>query len=90
MIMNDKLKRILARRMRDAVANPPERAFARELLARGMSANEVQRLVVLDPSFDIVPYAFRVAVANEARRLEGERLLEGARRAARARRGMPA
>lgn len=90
MKMNGKVKHILARRMRSAVTNPPERALARELLGRGMSANDVHRLVVLDPAFDIVPYAFRVAVAGEARTLERERLLQGARRDALARREMPA
>jgi hypothetical protein len=90
MKMNDALKSSLARRMRSAVVNPPERAFARELLGRGLSANEVHRLVVLDPVFDVVPYAFRVAVASEARTLERERLLDGARRDALARRSVPA
>ncbi len=80
MKMNDKVKHILARRMRSAVGNPPERAFARELVGRGMSANDVHRLVVLDPAFDIVPYAFRVAIASEARRLEREHLLRGVQR----------
>jgi hypothetical protein len=86
MKMNDNLKHIFARRMRSAVSNPPERAFARELVGRGMSANDVHRLVVLDPAFDIVSYAFRVAVASEARALERERHLQGARRDALARR----
>jgi hypothetical protein len=90
MKINDGLKHTLVRRMRSAVANPPERVFARELLDRGLSANEVHRLVVLDPAFDSVPYAFRVAVAGEARRLERERLLDGARRGALSRRAMPA
>jgi hypothetical protein len=90
MKMNDGLKHALARRMRSAVTNPPERAFARELVGRGMSANDVHRLVVLDPAFDVVPYAFRVAVANEARVVERERLLGGARRDAHFRRATPA
>ena len=90
MKMNDGYKHTLVRRMRSAVTNPPERAFARELLGRGLSANDVHRLVVLDPAFDSVPYAFRVAVASEARTLERERLLDGARRDALSRRAMPA
>lgn len=69
----------LAKRMRDAVANPPQRLFARELLECGLSANEVYQLVVRDRAFDGVPYAFRVAVANAARELEAQRLLAGAR-----------
>lgn len=88
--IEDRLKYVLARRMKSAVANPPERAFARELLSRGMTANEVHRLVVLDPAFDSVPYAFRVAVANEARAIERERLLESSRRQALTRRAMAA
>lgn len=65
----------LAKRMRDAVTNPPQRLFARELLDRGLSANEVYQLVVRDQAFDSVAYAFRVAVANAARELEAQRLL---------------
>ena len=75
MNLDNKRKAILARRMRSAVANPPERMFARELMDRGWSANDIHRLVVLDPAFDVVPYAFRVAVASEAKRLERDRLL---------------
>lgn len=74
--MNDR-KFGLAKRMREAVANPPHRLFARELLDRGMSANEVYQLVVRDRVFDGVAYAFRVAVANAARELEAQRLLAG-------------
>jgi hypothetical protein len=88
MTLDDKRKAILARRMKSAVANPPERLFARELAARGLSANEIHRLVVLDPAFDIVPYAFRIAVANEAKRLERERLLGSSRRGAASRRAL--
>lgn len=72
----------LAKRMREAVANPPPRQFARELLDHGLSANEVYQLVVRDRTFDGVAYAFRVAVANAARELEAQRLLAGARMAA--------
>ncbi|MCW5620654.1 MAG: hypothetical protein KIS79_06070 [Burkholderiales bacterium] len=58
--------------MRDAVANPPQRVIARDLLARGLSANEIHQLVVLDHAFDSVPYSFRVAVANAARELSND------------------
>ena len=80
MKLDNQRKEILARRMRSAVANPPERMFARELAGRGLSANEIHRLVVLDPTFDIVPYAFRIAVAAEARRLERAQLIHSGRR----------
>lgn len=73
----DERKFGLAKRMRDAVANPPPRQFARELLAIGLSANEVYQLVVRDQAFDGVAYAFRVAVANAARELDAQRLLAG-------------
>lgn len=75
----------LAKRMRDAVANPPPRQFARELLNRGLSANEIYQLVVRDRTFDGVAYAFRIAVANAARELEAQRLLAGAREVSTAR-----
>lgn len=73
----DERKCGLAKRMRDAVANPPPRRFARELLDSGLSANEVYQLVVRDRAFDGVTYAFRVAVANAARELDAQRLLSG-------------
>ena len=67
--IDDRLKQIVLRRMREAVANPPQRIIARDLLARGLTPNEIHQLVVLDHSFDSIPYSFRVAVANEAREL---------------------
>lgn len=82
--MND-MKFGLAKRMREVVANPPPRKFARELLDRGLSANEVYQLVVRDRAFDGVAYAFRIAVANAARELDAQRLLAGARVASTAR-----
>jgi hypothetical protein len=63
-----RMKELLLRRMCEAVANPPQRVIARDLLARGLTANEVHQLVVRDPSFDSVPYAFRVSIANAALR----------------------
>jgi len=69
MILDDRFKQFLAKRMRDAVANPPQRVIARDLLARGLSANQIHQLVVLDHAFDGVPYAFRLAIANAAREL---------------------
>jgi len=66
---DDRLKQMLQRRMHDAVANPPQRSIARDLLARGLTPNEVHQLVVLDHAFDSVPYSFRVAVVNAAREL---------------------
>lgn len=71
-IFDDRLKQILLRRMREAVANPPQRAIARDLLARGLTPNEIHQLVVLDHAFDSVPYSFRTAVANAARELAGK------------------
>jgi hypothetical protein len=71
-----RMKEILLRRMRDAVANPPQRVIARDLLARGLTANEIHQLVVRDPSFDSVPYAFRVGVANAARELGNDPILK--------------
>ncbi len=64
---DDRLKQILLRRMRDAVANPPHRVIARDLLARGLTPNEIHQLVVFDHAFDSVPYSLRVAIANAAR-----------------------
>jgi hypothetical protein len=69
MNFDERLKQMLQRRMREAVANPPQRAIARDLLARGLTPNEIHQLVVLDHAFDAVPYSFRVAVANAAREL---------------------
>lgn len=70
----DRVKEVLLKRMRDAVANPPHRVIARDLLARGLTANEIHQLVVLDHSFDSVPYPFRIAVANAARELSNDAL----------------
>jgi hypothetical protein len=67
MIIDDRFKQVLAKRMRDAVANPPQRVIARDLLARGLTPNQIHQLVVLDHAFDGVPYAFRLAIANAAR-----------------------
>jgi hypothetical protein len=72
--MDERQKQILASRMKQAVANPPHRAFARELLARGMTANEVWQLVMHDPTFVRVPEAFRIAIANAAREIMAEQL----------------
>lgn len=69
---DERMKHVLLKRMRDAVANPPQRVIARDLLARGLSANEIHQLVVLDHAFDSVPYSFRVAVANAARELSND------------------
>ena len=79
MNFDDRLKQMLQRRMREAVVNPPQRAIARDLLARGLTPNEIHQLVVLDHAFDAVPYSFRVAVANAARELAA---VPAARRAA--------
>ena len=73
---DNRLKQVLLRRMRDAVANPPQRVIARDLLARGLTANEIHQLVVVDHAFDSVPYPFRVAVANAARELANDVLLK--------------
>jgi hypothetical protein len=70
----DRVKEVLLKRMRDAVANPPQRLIARDLLARGLTPNEIHQLVVLDHAFDSVPYPFRVAVANAARELANDTL----------------
>ena len=69
MNFDDRLKQILHRKMREAVVNPPQRVIARDLLARGLTPNEIHQLVVLDHAFDAVPYSFRVALANAAREL---------------------
>jgi hypothetical protein len=73
--MDERQRQVLASRMKQAVANPPQRAFARELLERGMTANEVWQLMMHDPAFVRVPEAFRIAVANAAREMIAEQLL---------------
>ena len=73
--MDERQRQVLASRMKQAVANPPQRAFARELLERGMTANEVWQLMMHDPVFVRVPEAFRIAVANAAREMIAEQLL---------------
>jgi hypothetical protein len=72
--MDERQRQVLASRMKQAVANPPQRAFARELLERGMTANEVWQLVMHDPALVRVPEAFRIAVANAAREIVAEQL----------------
>jgi hypothetical protein len=66
---DDRLKQMLQRRMHEAVTNPPQRILARDLLARGLTPNEIHQLVVLDHAFDSIPYSFRVAVVTAAREL---------------------
>jgi len=80
--MDERSKHGMAGRMKDVVVNPPQRVFARELLARGMSANEIWQLVMHDPAFVRVPEAFRIAVANAAREMAAEQLLSAARKPA--------
>jgi hypothetical protein len=79
-MMDERSKHGMASRMKDVVINPPQRVFARELLARGMTANEVWQLVMHDPAFVRVPEAFRIAVANAAREMTAEQLLAAARK----------
>jgi len=67
--IDDRLKQNLQRRMHEAVTNPPQRVIARDLLARGLTPNEIHQLVVLDHAFDSVPYSFRTAVVTAAREL---------------------
>jgi len=81
-VMDERSKHGMAGRMKDVVVNPPQRVFARELLARGMSANEIWQLVMHDPAFVRVPEAFRIAVANAAREMAAEQLLSVARKPA--------
>ena len=69
---DERVKQVLLKRMRDAVANPPQRVIARDLLARGLTANEIHQLVVLDHAFDSVSYPFRLAVAKAARELSND------------------
>jgi len=78
--MDERSKHGMASRMKDVVVNPPQRVFARELLARGMTANEVWQLLMHDPAFVRVPEAFRIAVANAARELASEQMLAAARK----------
>jgi len=78
-VMDERSKHGMASRMKDAVLNPPQRVFARELLARGMSTNEIWQLVMHDPAFVRVPEAFRIAVANAAREIASEQSLTAAR-----------
>ena len=78
--MDERSKHGMASRMKDVVVNPPQRVFARELLTRGMTANEVWQLLMHDPAFVRVPEAFRIAVANAAREIASEQLLAGARK----------
>ncbi len=73
--MDDRTKHAMASRMKDVVANPPQRKFAYELLSRGMTANEVWQLLMHDPTFVGVPEAFRIAVANAAREMAAQPLL---------------
>jgi hypothetical protein len=73
--MDERQRQALASRMKQAVANPPHRAFARELLARGMSANEVWQMVMRDTAFVRVPESFRIAIANAAREMMADQLL---------------
>ena len=76
--MDERSKHGMASRMKDVVVNPPQRVFARELLARGMTANEVWQLLMHDPAFVRVPEAFRIAIANAARELASEQMLAAA------------
>jgi hypothetical protein len=80
--MEDRLKQVFVNRMRQMVANPPHKVIARDLLARGLTANEIYQLVVRDPAFDAVPYPFRMLVANTARELADQALLQHARKPA--------
>jgi hypothetical protein len=77
--LDTRLKDILARRMKDAVVNPPHRVFARELLSRGLTANEVWQLVMHDETFVRVPESFRIAVANAAREMASQQLVAATR-----------
>jgi hypothetical protein len=78
--MEDRLKQVFVNRMRQMVANPPHVVIARDLLARGLTANEIYQLVVRDPAFDVVPYQFRVLVANTAKEMADQALLQRGRR----------
>ena len=77
--LDTRLKDTLARRMKDAVVNPPHRVFARELLSRGLTANEVWQLVMHDETFVRVPESFRIAVANAARDMASQQLVAATR-----------
>jgi hypothetical protein len=78
--MDERTKHGMASRMKDVVLNPPQRVFARELLGRGMTANEIWQLVMHDPAFVRVPEAFRIAVANAAREMAAEQALAATRK----------
>jgi hypothetical protein len=87
--MDERQRQALASRMKQAVANPPQRAFARELLGRGLTANEVWQLVMHDQAFARVPESFRIAVANAAREMTAEQLLAAKKPQDAPRRGSP-
>jgi len=70
--LDERLKNVLAQRMKDAMINPPHRVFARELLSRGLTANEIWQLVMHDAAFVRVPESFRIAVANAAREMAAQ------------------
>jgi len=72
--LDERLKSVLAQRMKGAVINLPQRVFARELLSRGLTANEIWQLVMHDAAFVRVPESFRIAVANAAREMAGQQL----------------
>jgi hypothetical protein len=78
--MDERSKHGMASRMKDVVVNPPQRVFARELLTRGMTANEIWQLVMHDPAFVRVPEAFRILVANAAREIAAEPVLAAPRK----------
>lgn len=88
--MDERQRQTLATRMKQAVANPPQRAFARELLDRGMTANEVWQLMMHDPALVRVPEAFRIAVANAAREMTAEQVLAAKKAQGAPRRASPA
>ncbi|HTT39288.1 MAG TPA: hypothetical protein VMH32_16650 [Burkholderiales bacterium] len=70
--LDERLKSVLAQRMKGAVINPPQRVLARELLSCGLTANEIWQLVMHDAAFVRVPESFRIAVANAAREMAGK------------------
>jgi hypothetical protein len=78
-----RMRELVARRMLDAVRRPPQFVIARDLLRRGLSANEVSALLMRDAAFDRVPEAFRIEVADAAQTIEREELLAAKRRQAR-------
>jgi len=85
-VMDERSKHGMASRMKEIVVNPPQRMFARELLARGMSANEIWQLVMHDPALVSVLEACRIAVANAAREMAAEPLLTARKSASQPRR----